>query len=38
MTSQNGYVFGLNANDDYNPQNINVNSEGMIKFGEMALQ
>ncbi len=39
MTSQGGYVFGLDANGDYNPpQDVGVGSEGMIKFGEMALQ
>ena len=38
MTSQGGYVFGLDANGDYNPSDVGVGSEGMIKFGEMALQ
>lgn len=38
MTSQGGYIFGLDANGDYNPQDVGVGSEGMIKFGEMALQ
>ena len=38
MTSQGGYVFGLDENGDYNPSDVGVDSEGMIKFGEMALQ
>ncbi len=38
MTSQGGYVFGLVENGDYNPEDVGVGSEGMIKFGEMALQ
>ena len=38
MTSQGGYVFGLDENGDYNPEDVGVGSEGMIKFGEMALQ
>jgi maltose/maltodextrin transport system substrate-binding protein/arabinogalactan oligomer/maltooligosaccharide transport system substrate-binding protein len=38
MTSQGGYVFGLDENGDYDPTDIGVGSEGMIKFGEMALQ
>ncbi|MEL7637951.1 MAG: extracellular solute-binding protein [Anaerolineaceae bacterium] len=38
MTSQGGYVFGLDANGDYNPNDVGVGSEGMIRFGEMALQ
>jgi maltose/maltodextrin transport system substrate-binding protein/arabinogalactan oligomer/maltooligosaccharide transport system substrate-binding protein len=38
MTSQGGYVFGLDENGDYNPSDVGVGSEGMIKFGEMALQ
>ncbi len=38
MTSQGGYVFGVDANGDYNPQDVGVGSEGMIKFGEMALK
>ncbi len=38
MTSQGGYVFGLDENGDYNPTDVGVGSEGMIKFGEMALQ
>ena len=38
MSSQGGYIFGLDANGDYNPQDVGIDSEGMIKFGEMALQ
>ncbi len=38
MTSQGGYIFGVDANGDYNPQDLGVGGEGMIKFGEMALQ
>ena len=38
MTSQGGYVFGLDANGDYNPMDVGVGSDGMIAFGEMALQ
>ena len=38
MTSQGGYIFGLDENGDYNPSDVGVGSEGMIKFGEMALQ
>jgi len=38
MTSQGGYVFGVNENGDYDPTDIGVGGEGMIKFGEMALQ
>jgi len=38
MTSLGGYVFGLDANGDYNPQDVGVDSPGMIAFGEMALQ
>ena len=38
MTSQGGYVFGVDENGDYNPNDVGVGSEGMIKFGEMALQ
>lgn len=38
MTSQGGYVFGRNANGDYNPQDVGVGSKGMIAFGEMALK
>ena len=38
MTSQGGYVFGIDENGDYDPTDIGVGSEGMIKFGEMALQ
>ena len=38
MTSQGGYIFGVDANGDYNPADIGVGGEGMIKFGEMALQ
>ena len=38
MTSQGGYVFGVDENGIYNPNDVGVGSEGMIKFGEMALQ
>jgi len=38
MTSQGGYVFGVDENGDYNPEDVGVGSEGMIAFGEMALQ
>ena len=38
MTSQGGYIFGQDANADYVPGDLGVGSEGMIKFGEMALQ
>ncbi|MFA5612257.1 MAG: extracellular solute-binding protein, partial [Anaerolineaceae bacterium] len=38
MTSQGGYIFGLDENGDYDPNDVGVGSEGMIKFGEMALQ
>jgi hypothetical protein len=38
MTSQGGYIFGLDDNGDYNPQDVGVGGEGMIAFGEMALQ
>ena len=38
MTSQGGYIFGVDANGDYNPADIGVGGEGMIRFGEMALQ
>ena len=38
MTSQGGYVFGVDANGDYDPSDVGVGGEGMIKFGEMALQ
>lgn len=38
MTSQGGYVFGVDENGDYNPNDIGIGSEGMIKFGEMALK
>ena len=38
MTSQGGYIFGLDDNGDYNPQDVGVGSEGMIAFGEMAKQ
>ncbi|MDD2522242.1 MAG: extracellular solute-binding protein [Anaerolineaceae bacterium] len=38
MTSQGGYVFGLDENGDYDPTDVGVGSEGMIAFGEMALQ
>ena len=37
MTSQGGYIFGVDANGDYNPADIGVGGEGMIKFGQMAL-
>ena len=35
MTSQGGYVFGLDGNGDYDPSDLGVGGEGMIKFGEM---
>ena len=38
MTSQGGYVFGVDANGDYDPNDVGVGSEGMIAFGEMALK
>ncbi len=38
MTSQGGYIFGLDENGDYDPMDVGVGSEGMIKFGEMALE
>ena len=38
MTSQGGYIFGLDENGDYNPQDVGVGGEGMIAFGEMAKQ
>ena len=38
MTSQGGYIFGLDENGDYDPTDVGVGSEGMIAFGEMALQ
>ena len=38
MTSQGGYVFGVDENGDYDPTDVGVGSEGMIAFGEMALQ
>ncbi|MDY6874008.1 MAG: extracellular solute-binding protein [Chloroflexota bacterium] len=38
MTSQGGYIFGVDENGDYNPQDVGVGSEGMIRFGEMAKQ
>jgi len=38
MTSQGGYIFGLDENGDYDPTDVGVGSEGMIQFGEMALQ
>ena len=38
MTSQGGYIFGLDDNGDYDPQDVGVGGEGMIAFGEMALQ
>jgi maltose/maltodextrin transport system substrate-binding protein/arabinogalactan oligomer/maltooligosaccharide transport system substrate-binding protein len=38
MTSQGGYIFGLDENGDYDPSDVGVGSEGMIAFGEMALQ
>ena len=38
MTSQGGYIFGRDANGDYNPKDVGVGSEGMIQFGEMAKQ
>jgi maltose/maltodextrin transport system substrate-binding protein/arabinogalactan oligomer/maltooligosaccharide transport system substrate-binding protein len=38
MTSQGGYIFGLDENGDYDPTDVGVGSEGMIAFGEMAKQ
>ena len=38
MTSQGGYIFGQDANGNYVPSDLGVGGEGMIKFGEMALQ
>ncbi len=38
MTSLGGYVFGVDANGDYNPNDVGVGSKGMIAFGEMALK
>ena len=38
MTSQGGYIFGLDENGDYNPQDVGVGGEGMVAFGEMAKQ
>ena len=38
MTSQGGYIFGMDANGDYDPQDVGVGGEGMIAFGEMAKQ
>ena len=38
MTSLGGYIFGLDANGDYNPQDVGVDSEGMIEFGKMTQQ
>ncbi|MDF1521106.1 MAG: extracellular solute-binding protein [Brevefilum sp.] len=38
MTSQGGYIFGTDENGDYDPTDVGVGSEGMIQFGEMALQ
>ena len=38
MTAEGGYIFGLDANGDYDPTDVGVGSEGMIKFGEMAKQ
>lgn len=38
MTSQGGYIFGLDENGDYNPQDVGVGSEGMIQFATMAKQ
>ncbi len=38
MTSQGGYIFGLDENGDYNPQDVGVGGEGMIAFGNMAKQ
>jgi len=38
MTSQGGYIFGLDENGDYDPMDVGVGSEGMIAFGEMAKQ
>lgn len=38
MTSQGGYIFGLDENGDYNPMDVGVGGEGMIQFGTMAKQ
>jgi maltose-binding protein MalE len=38
MTSQGGYIFGLDDKGDYNPQDVGVGEEGMIKFGDMVKQ
>lgn len=38
MTSQGGYVFGLDENGDYDPQDVGVGGEGMIDFATMAKQ
>jgi len=38
MTSQGGYIFGRDANGDYDPSDVGVGSPGMIAFGEMAKQ
>ena len=38
MTSQGGYVFGRNAAGDYDPMDLGVGKEGMIKFATMAKQ
>jgi arabinogalactan oligomer / maltooligosaccharide transport system substrate-binding protein len=38
MTSQGGYIFGLDENGDYDPSDVGVGNEGMIAFGEMAKQ
>jgi maltose/maltodextrin transport system substrate-binding protein/arabinogalactan oligomer/maltooligosaccharide transport system substrate-binding protein len=36
MTSQGGYVFGRNAAGDYDPMDLGIGKEGMIKFATMA--
>jgi maltose-binding protein MalE len=36
MTSQGGYIFGRNAAGDYDPTDLGIGKEGMIKFATMA--
>jgi len=38
MTSQGGYIFGVDANGDYDPMDLGVGKEGMVKFATMAKQ
>ncbi|MGV8048856.1 MAG: extracellular solute-binding protein [Anaerolineaceae bacterium] len=38
MTSQGGYIFGVDAEGNYNPDDVGVGGEGMIAFGNMAKQ